>query len=174
MIFFSIFWILFSNMVKFFYYSFIHMCIHCLGHFSPLPSSPTLSPFPPQFQAGPVLPLSLVLLKKRDTHNKEDKVVFLVKDSYPEIFVALLSCTCFMTHVDSFLTDLYSGYWSHSHDNLCCFKVSVLAPLKWGHQMLSCFGLSTYFYITHMCSSLVMWFQSNHIAAFALDLKSTY
>jgi hypothetical protein len=30
---------------KFFYYSFIHMCIHCLGHFSPLPPSPTL--FPP-------------------------------------------------------------------------------------------------------------------------------
>jgi hypothetical protein len=28
----------------FFYYSFIHMCVHCLGHFSPLPPSPTLSP----------------------------------------------------------------------------------------------------------------------------------
>jgi hypothetical protein len=26
-----------------FYYSFIHMCVHCLGHFSSLPPSPTLS-----------------------------------------------------------------------------------------------------------------------------------
>jgi hypothetical protein len=28
----------------FFFYSFIHMCIHCLGHFSPLLPFPTLSP----------------------------------------------------------------------------------------------------------------------------------
>jgi hypothetical protein len=40
--------------------------------------------------------------------------------------------------------------------------------------MLSCFGFSTYFYITHTCSPLVMWSQSNHIAAFALDLNSAY
>jgi hypothetical protein len=92
-----------------FYYSFIHMCIHCLGHFSPTPPSP---PFPPQFQAGPVLLLSLVLLKKRDKHNEEDKVFLLVKDSYTEIFLALLSCTRVMTHVDSSLTDLYPGYWN--------------------------------------------------------------
>jgi hypothetical protein len=26
-----------------FIYSFIHMCIHCLGHLSPLPPTPTLS-----------------------------------------------------------------------------------------------------------------------------------
>jgi hypothetical protein len=25
-------------------YSFIHMCIHCLGHFSPLPPAPLFSP----------------------------------------------------------------------------------------------------------------------------------
>jgi hypothetical protein len=40
--------------------------------------------------------------------------------------------------------------------------------------MLSCFEFSTYFYITQICSPLVMWSQSNHIAAFALDLKSAY
>jgi hypothetical protein len=34
----------------------------------------------------------------------------LVKDSYPEIFLALLLCTLVMTHVDSPLTDLYPGY----------------------------------------------------------------
>jgi hypothetical protein len=27
-----------------FFYSFIHMCIHCLGHLFPLPPSPSLSP----------------------------------------------------------------------------------------------------------------------------------
>jgi hypothetical protein len=45
---------------------FIHMCIHCLGHFSPLP--PTYSFFPctpPLFQAQPVLPLSLISLKRK-------------------------------------------------------------------------------------------------------------
>jgi hypothetical protein len=31
------------------------------------------------FQAGPVLPLSLVLLKKRDKPNKEDKVFLLLE-----------------------------------------------------------------------------------------------
>jgi hypothetical protein len=38
--------------------------------------------------------------------------------------------TCVTTQVDSSLTDLYTGYWSPSHDNLCCFKVSVLVPLN--------------------------------------------
>jgi hypothetical protein len=73
-------------------YSFIHMCVHCLGHFSPL--SPSPQPLPsPNFQIGHVLPLSLILLKKRHKHNKEDKVFLLVKDSYTEIFLALLSYT---------------------------------------------------------------------------------
>jgi hypothetical protein len=47
-----------------------------------LPSAPLLYllPFsPPQFQAGPVLPLSLILLKKRHKHNKKDKVFLLVE-----------------------------------------------------------------------------------------------
>jgi hypothetical protein len=30
-----------------FFYSFIHVYIRCLGHFSPLPASPSLSPIPP-------------------------------------------------------------------------------------------------------------------------------
>jgi hypothetical protein len=33
-----------------FYYSFIHMCVHCLGHFSSLPPAVTLSS-PPCFKA---------------------------------------------------------------------------------------------------------------------------
>jgi hypothetical protein len=45
----------------------------------PSPSSTLLSPFPPHFQAEPILPLSLILLKKRHKHNKEDKVFLLVE-----------------------------------------------------------------------------------------------
>jgi hypothetical protein len=46
---------------------------------SPPAPSPTLSPFPSQFQAGPVLPLSLVFLKKREKPNREDKVFLVVE-----------------------------------------------------------------------------------------------
>jgi hypothetical protein len=61
-------------------------------------SSPSPSPSPtpcssPHFQADPVLPLSLILLKKRHKHNKEDKAFLLLKDSYTERLPALLSCT---------------------------------------------------------------------------------
>jgi hypothetical protein len=52
-------------------YSSIHMCIHCLGHFS--------LPFPPHFQAEPILPLSLILLKTRHKHNKGDKAFLLAE-----------------------------------------------------------------------------------------------
>jgi hypothetical protein len=52
----------------FFYYS--HMCIQCLGHFSPrappppLPLLPPLPPVTPCYQAETILPLSQVLLKR--------------------------------------------------------------------------------------------------------------
>jgi hypothetical protein len=59
--------------------SFIHMCIHCLGHFSTLLRSAALPPSPLQLQAGLVLPLSLILLKRRHKHNKKDKAVLLVE-----------------------------------------------------------------------------------------------
>jgi hypothetical protein len=36
-------------------------------------------PPPPQFQAGPGLPLSLILLKKRHKPDKEDKAFLLVE-----------------------------------------------------------------------------------------------
>jgi hypothetical protein len=110
------------------------------------------------------------LWKRRHKNNKKD-VAFLhwVKSSYTERFLALLPCTRVTTQVNWSLTDLYTGSWIPSH-----FKISVLVPLEWGHQTLSCFGFSTYPNTTHMCSSLVMWPISNHIDAFALDLKSTY
>jgi hypothetical protein len=62
-----------------FFFPFIHMCIHCLGHFSTMPPSSPLSPSPALFQAGPLLPLSLILLKKRHKHNKGDKA-FLIAE----------------------------------------------------------------------------------------------
>jgi hypothetical protein len=75
----------------------------------------------------------------------------------------------------SSLTDLYTGFWwSPSHVDLCSFKVSVLVPLEWRHQMLSCFGFPTYPHTSRMCSPLVMWPKSNNIGAFALDLKTAY
>jgi hypothetical protein len=64
-----------------FFLLFIYSHVHTLfGSFLPhAPPSPPSLPFPPQFQAGPVLPLSLILLKKRDKHNKEDKMFLLVE-----------------------------------------------------------------------------------------------
>jgi hypothetical protein len=59
---------------SFFFYSLIHMCTHCLGHFSH-----PLSPTPPHFQAESVLPLSLILLKRKHKHNKKDKAFLLVE-----------------------------------------------------------------------------------------------
>jgi hypothetical protein len=56
-------------------YSFIHMCIHCLGHFSPLPLPPPSPPHPLHFQAEPVLPSSPILLKRR--HKKD--IAFLLE-----------------------------------------------------------------------------------------------
>jgi hypothetical protein len=50
------------------------------GSFLLLAPSPTSSPLHPTgFQAESVLPFSLILLKRRHKHNKEDKAVLLVE-----------------------------------------------------------------------------------------------
>jgi hypothetical protein len=53
------------------FFSFIHMCKQCLGHFSPFPPPPSLTltpppsfPLPSRYQAETILPLSLILLKR--------------------------------------------------------------------------------------------------------------
>jgi hypothetical protein len=55
---------------------FVHLftCAYIIWVFSPLCPPPL-----PQFQAGPVLPLSLILVKKRMKYNKEDKTFLLVE-----------------------------------------------------------------------------------------------
>jgi hypothetical protein len=110
------------------------MCIHCLGHFSTLPLLPPSLPLPPRFQAEPILPLSLILFKRRHEHNKEDKVFLLVEIRialYKESPSIAFMYKCVTTQVDSSLTDLYTGSWSHSRVDCSHFKVSVLVPLEW-------------------------------------------
>jgi hypothetical protein len=105
--------VLHSSITEFAFFFLIHLFTYAYIVWvisPPCSPPPPFPPFLPQFQADSVLPLSLVLLKKRDKRNNEDKVFLLVKDTYSEIFLALLSCTRVMTHVDSSLTDLYSGY----------------------------------------------------------------
>jgi hypothetical protein len=60
-----------------FIYSHVHTLFGSL--LPPAPSPRPSPPFSPWFQAGLVLPLSLVLLKKRDKPNKEDKVFLLLE-----------------------------------------------------------------------------------------------
>jgi hypothetical protein len=81
---------------------------------------------------------------------------------------------CVTTQIDSSLPDLFTSSWSPSHIDLCRLKVSVLAPLQWGHQTFSCFGFPTYPRSSRMCSPLVRWLNSNNVAVFVLDLKSTH
>jgi hypothetical protein len=116
---------------------------------------PTLSslPHPRSFQAEP---LSLILLKKRHRHNKEDKAFLLV-----EIRTAIekYSYHCFrvqMCYNPSWFISNWSLHcsWFPSHIDLCLFKVSVLVPLEWGHQTLSCFGFSAYPHTSHVCSQV--------------------
>jgi hypothetical protein len=60
----------------------IHLftCAYIVWVISPLCPLPNpLPPSSPQFQTGPILPLSLILLKKRHTHNKEDKAFLVVE-----------------------------------------------------------------------------------------------
>jgi hypothetical protein len=59
----------------------IHLftCAYIGSFLPPAPLSYPLPSSPPQFQADPVLPLSLILLKKRHKPNKEDKAFLLVE-----------------------------------------------------------------------------------------------
>jgi hypothetical protein len=81
---------------------------------------------------------------------------------------------CITTRIDSSLTDLFTTSCSPSHYDLCHFKLIVLCPLQWEHQIFSSFGFPTYPHSSRMCSPLSVWTYSNNISAFALDLESAY
>jgi hypothetical protein len=75
-----------------------------LGHFYPLFPCPSL---PDRICSA----LSLILLKKRHKHNKEKKAFLLVELGYlyRNIPNVTFMYTCVTTHIDSSLTELYTG-----------------------------------------------------------------
>jgi hypothetical protein len=151
------------------------LCAYIVWVISPPCLPPHFPSSPPQFQAGPVLPLWLILLKKRPRHNKKDKAFLLV-----ELRIAIQKDSYYCSHVPMCYVPCWfnSNWFTLVPDPLllitCHFKVSVLVLLEWGYQTLSCFGFSTYSYISRMCSPLFLWSESKNVAAFALDLKSAY
>jgi hypothetical protein len=68
---------------------------------------PPSAPHPPHFQAESVLPLSLILLKRRHKHSKKDKAFLLLEIGIAIEFPSIASMyKCVTTQVDSSLTDL--------------------------------------------------------------------
>jgi hypothetical protein len=80
------------------------------------------------------------------SNNKKNEAFLLVeiRITYREIPSIASLHKCITTRIDSSLPDLFSTSQSPSHIDLCCFKVTVLAPLQWGHQTLPSFGFHTY------------------------------
>jgi hypothetical protein len=68
-----------DNAVFFFFYFYLFTCAYIALVISPPDPHPHSLPSPPHFQAEPVLPLSLILLKRRHKHNEKDKAFLLVE-----------------------------------------------------------------------------------------------
>jgi hypothetical protein len=85
---------LFESFCFLFFIIHLFMCAYIVWVISsPWLLPPPFPSFPPHFQAELVLPLSLILLKRRHKHSKKDSVfASWVKDSYTERFLALLPC----------------------------------------------------------------------------------
>jgi hypothetical protein len=99
---------------------------------------------------------------KQDINNNKKNRTFLLvwdKDSYAKRFLALLRRTSVLQpeQIDSSLPDLFNTSRSPSHIDLSSFKVTVLAPLQWRHQMLSSFRFLTYPHTSPMYFSLSLW-----------------
>jgi hypothetical protein len=75
-----------------FHYSFIHMCIHCLGHFSLLPLPPPSPPLP--FRQNLFCAFYQFHWRVETSNYKKD-IAFLLVEIRTAIqrFLALLSCT---------------------------------------------------------------------------------
>jgi hypothetical protein len=98
-----------------FIYLFIYLHVHTLfgsflHHAPPAPRAPA----PPQFQAGPILPLWLILLKKRHKHNKKDKVFLLL-----ELRIAIQKDSYYCSHVPM----CYDPCWFNSKWSLHWFLI---------------------------------------------------
>jgi hypothetical protein len=105
---FSFFWFIYL-------FSFYH--VHTLfGSFlHPASLHPLIPPSPPQFQADPVLPLWLILLKKkRHKHNKKDKAFLLV-----ELRIAIQKDSYYCSHVQM----CYDPCWFNSNWSLHWFLI---------------------------------------------------
>jgi hypothetical protein len=100
-----------------FYFLFIYSHVHTLfGSFLP----PVPHPLPsslPLFQSGTILPLSLILLKKRHEHNKEDKAFLWV-----ELRRAIQKDSHYFFHVPM----CYDPCWFNSNWSLCWFLIPCL------------------------------------------------
>jgi hypothetical protein len=78
-------------------YTFIHMCIHCLGHFSPMPlDSLLLTPTPLTSRQKLFYPILEFYWRENIRDNKKDIAFLLDWDSYIERFLALFPCTCIL------------------------------------------------------------------------------
>jgi hypothetical protein len=75
-----------------FYFSFIHMCIQCLSHFSPLPPpppTPSLSPPTPLLPGRNYFALISDFVKESISNNRKDQGFLLV-----EIRIAVQGAVC--------------------------------------------------------------------------------
>jgi hypothetical protein len=140
----------------FFLYSFYSYMHTLFGPFLPLFSHPLpFSPTPVISRQNLFCPLLQFCWREDISNNKKDIAFLLV-----EIRIAIQrnSQHCFHAQV------YYNPNWfistrplhycrSPFHIELCCFKVTILAPLQWAHQTLSSFGFLTFPYSFCMCSS---------------------
>jgi hypothetical protein len=118
---------------------FVHLftCAYIVGAISsPCPWPPPSSPHPLTSRQNLFCPLLQFCWREDISNNKKD-IAFLLA----EIRIAIqrdpstvYMHKCITARIDSFLSDLFITSQSPSHIDLCCFKVTVLAPQQWGHQ----------------------------------------
>jgi hypothetical protein len=145
-------------------FTFIHMCIHCLGH---LPPAPT-----PSFQAEPVVVLWFCW-RENIRDNKKDIAFLLVcdKDSYAEIFLALLPCTCALQPILVHLyqtSSLFPGPPPTEASASLRLLYSLLYSVHINH--IQVLGFLPFSYSSHTHSLLPVWPMSSDITAFILRL----
>jgi hypothetical protein len=155
---------------KYFFHFFIasisiHMCIHCLGHLSPLPPFPLLTSPPPLF-----CPLVLRFCWRENIRDNRKDIVFLLvwdKDSYTERFLVLLPRTCALqpTLVHFYQT---SSLLPSPLPIVASASLRLLYLLVYnGHiSYIQVFGFLPFPYLSQTRSPLGVWPMSNNITVF--------